>query len=116
MAAEAAEGSTMPPTLSIYGRHHAHTPISKARFYPSELLVVVAVIALLLAILLPALSAASEAGRAAGCGANEGQLLQVAIAYQDDNDGSLPWYAFPNLRPEGEQWWVTRVARSMDQF
>ena len=76
---------------------------------------VVAVIALLLAILLPALSAANEAGRAAVCGTNQHQLLQGAIAYQEDNDGRMPWYAFAGPRIQ-EEWWVTQIVRSMETF
>ena len=77
---------------------------------------VVAVIALLLAILLPALSAANEAGRAAICGTNLHQLLQGATAYSETNDSWMPWYGFPIDRPEGEEWWVTQLARGMEHF
>ena len=91
-------------------------PCPKQGFTLLELLVVVAVIGLLLAILLPALSAASEAGRSAICGANLNQLGQGALAYSQENDHLLPWYPVASRRPEGSQWWVTQVARGMDQF
>ncbi|HIM56679.1 MAG TPA: prepilin-type N-terminal cleavage/methylation domain-containing protein [Candidatus Latescibacteria bacterium] len=89
---------------------------SRHGFTLLELLVVVAVIALLLAILLPALSAANEMGRAAVCGTNQYQLLQGAIAYSEDNDFMMPWYAFASRRPEGWEWWVTQVSRGMDSW
>ena len=91
-------------------------PHARYGFTLLELLVVVAVIALLLAILLPALSAANEAGRSAVCGTNLNQLGQGAIAYSEANDLYMPWYPLPSRRPEGNEWWVTQVARSMDQF
>ena len=81
-----------------------------------ELLVVVAVIALLLAILLPALSAANEAGRATVCATNMNQLFHGSFVYSEENDERLPWYGWAHYRPEGAEWWVTQVARSMDTF
>ena len=87
---------------------------SRYGFTLLELLVVVAVIALLLAILLPALSAANEMGRSAVCATNQYQLLQGAIAYSEDNDFMMPWYAYASRRPEGWEWWVTQVSRGMD--
>ena len=91
-------------------------PHSILRFTLLELLVVVAVVALLLAILLPALSAANEAGRAAVCGTNVHQLLQGAIAYSQNNDSMMPWYAFASRRPEDQDWWVTQATRGMEAF
>ena len=79
-----------------------------------ELLVVVAVIALLLAILLPALAAATEAARSVVCGANLNQLGQGSYSYSEANDERLPWYS--KHRPPGEEWWVTQVARSIEEF
>ena len=83
-----------------------------------ELLVVVAVIGLLLAILLPALSAANEAGRAAVCGTNLNQLGIGSFAYAQANDGRLPYYPGQDAGPRrtGMEWWVTQVARGMDEF
>ena len=81
-----------------------------------ELLVVVAVIALLLAILLPALSAASEAGRSIVCGNNMNQIGIGSYSYSEANDFWLPWTAFASRRPANEEWWVTQVARGMDDF
>ena len=89
-------------------------PHARHGFTLLELLVVVAVIALLLAILLPALSAASEAGRAAVCGTNLNQLFHGSLAYAHEYDERLPWYG--GFRPDGHEWWVTQVARTMDQF
>ena len=88
----------------------------KNAFTLLELLVVVAVIALLLAILLPGLSAAMEAGRAAVCGNNLNQLFHGSFVYMEENDQRLPWYGWAHYRPAGQEWWVTQIAQSMDQF
>ena len=81
-----------------------------------ELLVVVAVIALLLAILLPALSAANEAGRSAVCGTNLNQLFHGSFSYSEEHNEYLPFYGWAYNRNDGEEWWVTQVAKGMDDF
>jgi prepilin-type N-terminal cleavage/methylation domain-containing protein len=64
-----------------------HMLISKRGFTLIELLVVISVIALLMAILLPALNAARRLGKRMAC---QGNLRQIALAWQfylDDHEG-----------------------------
>ena len=92
-------------------------PYAKHAFTLLELLLVVAVIGLLLAILMPALSAASEAGRSVVCETNLNQLFHGSFSYSQANDDRLPYYAGRDVGPRQElQWWVTQIARGMDQF
>lgn len=63
----------------------------------TELLTVIAIIAVILAIALPVFSRATESGRRSTCASN---LRQIGIAlnmYADDWDGAYPW----NERPSG---------------
>ena len=108
--------SPQPISPSTDGNKMSRRAHRHGGFTLLELLVVVAVISLLLALLLPALSAAQEAGRAAVCAANLNQLGHGSIAYSQDNDNWMPWYAHANGRPAGQEWWVTQVARGMEHF
>lgn len=63
----------------------------RAGFSMTELLVVVAIIAILLALLMPALNIAKEVGRNARCVGNLRQLGNAVFLYAADNDG----YACP---------------------
>ena len=92
------------------------TPRPNHGFTLLELLVVVVVIAMLLAIFLPALSTATAAGHSTVCATQQNQLFHGSHAYSEDHADRLPYYAWMDGRPEGIEWWMTQVARGMDQF
>ena len=89
---------------------------TKCGFTLLELLVVVSVIAMLLAILLPALTAANESGRGSVCSTQLIQMFHGGFAYTEDNNNRVPYFAWMEGRPEGQEWWATQIARGMDQF
>jgi prepilin-type N-terminal cleavage/methylation domain-containing protein/prepilin-type processing-associated H-X9-DG protein len=60
-------------------------------FTLTELLVVIAVIAILAALLLPALASAKQAGRKAACLSNLRQMGIATQAYAHDNGGRIPY-------------------------
>ena len=62
-----------------------------AGFNLTELLVVVAIVALLATLLLPALTKAKEQGRSSICKNNMRQLTLAMVLYADDNNDYLPW-------------------------
>jgi prepilin-type N-terminal cleavage/methylation domain-containing protein/prepilin-type processing-associated H-X9-DG protein len=63
----------------------------KCAFTLTELLVVLAIIALLAALLLPALTSAKEKGKRAVCLSNLRQIGLATIAYAHDNEGKIPY-------------------------
>jgi prepilin-type N-terminal cleavage/methylation domain-containing protein len=67
-------------------------PRDRPGFTLTELLVVIAVIAILAGLLLPALARAKEACRAAACKNNLRQLSLGAASYSLDNRGRLPHF------------------------
>ena len=85
-----------------------------------ELLVVISIIALLLAILLPSLKAAHEAGQSSVCASNLKQIYQGAFLHAQDNDDSLPHYAYYGSAgigsAAGGEFWPAQVAQALDNF
>lgn len=64
-------------------------------FTITELLVVIAVLAVLAALSIPMIDKASASGKAAVCTSNLKQLSAIISAYVADNDGTLPWTTQP---------------------
>ena len=108
-------GDSLDPT----GGTMATRPSAQRAFTLLELLVVVAVITLLLALLLPALSLAHASGQSVVCASDLTQLSHGSFAYSEDFDDRLPHYSQGKTRTQNrgdQEWWVTQVARGIDQF
>lgn len=58
-----------------------------------ELLVVVSIIGILAGMLLPAIKLVQEGARSVACMSNQRQIGLVMVAYCNDNEGALPYYA-----------------------
>ncbi len=71
--------------------HYPPSIINRSAFTLIELLVVISIIALLLAILLPTLSRVRKQAQAVACQSGMHGWAILFAAYQNDNDGRLPW-------------------------
>ncbi len=95
---------------------HAHPENRNAShgFTLIELLVVLTVIALLMSILLPQLANARESGHAVVCASQMDQIFNASFIYAQDFDQRLPYFAWKDGRPYGEEWWVTQIVDAMN--
>lgn len=72
-----------------------------------ELLVVIAIIALLAAMLFPVFSQARAKARQTTCTSNLRQLSLALLAYTEDSDECLPFFAYNDRNHLGDDWQVS---------
>ncbi|MBO4632025.1 MAG: prepilin-type N-terminal cleavage/methylation domain-containing protein [Lentisphaeria bacterium] len=74
----------------------------RRNFTLTELLIVIAIIAILAGMLLPALNNVRESGRASRCLSNIRQMGMLCILYSQDSDGYLPGLTYSYLKANDE--------------
>lgn len=100
-------------------RYHVHAMrLHGGGFTLIELLVVVAIIGLLIAILLPGLGLAQQVAEKVICKTQMNQLMLGIFVYTEENEGTLPYFAWYAAAHDSgfTEWWATQVSMSMEVF